>query len=137
MNTKTIHDTRAKHVTLAVRDQITDSAIREVRARATAAGGNWSRLRGGCWAAIREYLETAEAMHVIQYHAAAQTMPGRWRGRASEAMRNAVRRAVRAIGPQLPYLAQTRALDIVVEALGEADPEMVKMLRARNRPEGA
>lgn len=60
-------------------------------------------------------------------------MPDRLRGRASVALSNATRRALRAIGPQLPYLATCRALDIVSEALGESDPVVMRM-RRRNPP---
>lgn len=87
--------------------------------------------RRACWAAINDYLTyDPSALPIIQYHAAAQTMPGRFRSRASVALGNATRRALRAIGPQLPYLAHALAMDTACEALGEANPT-VKRERER------
>lgn len=71
-NTKTIHDARARYVAIAVRDRLVYNAVRLCGHRIEAAGGNWPKLRRGCWAAIYDYLTyDPSALPIIQYHAAA------------------------------------------------------------------
>lgn len=132
MNPENVHATRAQHVARMVRDRIVSDARKEVRSRIEAAGGRWSEWAEIAREALTAFLETDAPRHVILYHATQRTHPLRWRGRASDAMNTATRRAVRAIGPLMAYQAMIRVLDSVCATLGESDP-LVQRLRENDR----
>lgn len=132
MNPTTTHETRASNVARMIRDRIMADARKETRLRIETAGGKWSACAGIVRDAQTTFLESDAGRYVILYHATQQTHPTRWRGRASEALNVATRRAVRAIGPLMAYQAMTRGLDALCEALGEAAP-LVQRLREDDR----
>jgi hypothetical protein len=126
------HETRANHVARMIRDRIMADARKEVRQRIEAAGGKWSGCAEVTRRAMTAFLDSDGPRHVILYHATQQTHPLRWRGRASDAMNTATRRAARSIGPLMAYQALIRALDALCEALGETSP-LVQQLREKDR----
>jgi trans-2-enoyl-CoA reductase len=132
VNPENVHATRAQHVARMVRDRIIAEARKEVRSRIESAGGRWSDWAGIVAEALAGFLETDAPRHVILYHASQRTHPIYWRGRASDAMNTATRRAVRAIGPLMAYQAMIRVLDSVCATLGESDP-LVQRLRENDR----
>ena len=133
MNSRAVtHETRANHVARMIRDRIMADARKEVRQRIEAAGGKWSGCAEVTRHAMTAFLDSDGPRHVILYHATQQTHPLRWRGRASDAMNTATRRAARSIGPLMAYQALIRALDALCEALGESDA-LVQQLREKDR----
>lgn len=132
MNRENIHNTRAAHVCRMVRDRIMADAEKEVRQRIEAADGRWSDWDATTRDALIAFIESEMNVPIIIYHATQQTHPRRWKGRPSDAMNTAARRAARAIGPLMAYQAMIRALDAVCEASGPASP-LVQRLRENDR----
>jgi hypothetical protein len=115
-----------------VRDRIMADARKEVRQRVVAAEGKWSDCAGIVRDAMTAFLESDGPRHVILYHATQRTHRLFWRGRPSDAMNTATRRAARSIGPLMAYQTMIRAIDALCVSLGESAP-LVRRLRENDR----